>query len=136
MNKLKMLIILISSLVIFGCDTVDYNSNEIGITLLTKEWIHSREEEKDSIKIFRPKDYRNFLPSRYRQEYHYKENGECSFLVLEPADRHYFEKGFWFYENDNRLLTITDSTKNVIEVFEIKSLTENLLKFDIVESYP
>jgi hypothetical protein len=53
---------------------------------LRKFWIHSSEEDTDSIEVYRPKGY-DFPPSRARKGFEIKENGEVIFHDLNSSDR-------------------------------------------------
>ncbi|MDI6802417.1 MAG: hypothetical protein QME58_01050 [Bacteroidota bacterium] len=118
------------TLVLIGCNSDQIlNSDEIDISELKKKWIHSREEETDSIQIYRPVNYKVFPPSRYRQVYSFADSGECEYLVLAPNDAHYFENGTWTFNEDNKLLVIFDSTQQAIRELKIISVTKDQLKF-------
>lgn len=105
------------------------NSDNIVIAELKKEWKHSREEETDSIQIYRPVDYKEFPASRYRQAYIFADSGKCKYLVLAPNDAHYFKNGTWSYSEGEQILIIYDSYQDVINKFKIISVTNDLLKF-------
>lgn len=64
---MKGILFIITVVIILGCNTIE--PKDINIELLNKEWVHSREEEKDSILVYRPIDYKEFPTSRYRQMY-------------------------------------------------------------------
>ena len=106
---MKTLIFLtLASLLIFSCDTTDVQySDEIIISKLEKEWVHSYEEETDSVQIYRPADYKDFPKSRFRQSYIFNKNGECAFLVLAANDAHHYDNGIWNYTKENQILTIS-----------------------------
>ena len=123
---MRKIIIFFYALVLLGCNSDQIaNSDEIDIDELKKRWIHSREEEIDSIQIYRPFDYKEFPPSRYRQVYSFSDSGKCKYLILAPNDAHYFENGTWTYNGKNQLLVIFNSSQQVIREFEIISVTKD-----------
>lgn len=48
-------------------------------------WLHSHEEDHDSIRIYRPQDF-NFPPSRGRSGFELNRNGEALFGQIAPTD--------------------------------------------------
>ena len=128
-NKMIKLFFFFYAFIFFGCNTVEsQNTDTIVIDDLKKEWKHSREEEIDSIQIYRPSDYKEFPISRYRQIYSFKDSGKCDYLVLAPNDAHYFEHGTWTYSEESRILIITDFSQQMIRKFKLIILTKELLK--------
>lgn len=127
---MKKILFIFSLIFIFGCNSDEIlNSEIIDIAELKKQWAHSREEEKDSIQIYRPIDYKEFSPTRYRQMYSFAESGKCEYLVLSPNDAHYFESGTWTYNEDKQLLVIYDLSKQTKRVLKIILVTKDQLKF-------
>ena len=126
---MKNIFLLFCLLIILGCDSDKIlTSDTIKVSELTKEWVHSREEEIDSVRIYRPAGFKHFPSSRYRQKYIFKDDGLCKYYVLHPGDAHYYEVGTWTYnENDQRLI-IYDSSKNVESEFRILILNRFMLK--------
>lgn len=117
-------------LILFGCDSEKIlTSDTIKVNELTKEWVHSREEEVDSVQIYRPAGFKHFPSSRYRQKYIFKNDGVCRYYVLHPGDAHYFTDGIWTYNENDRRLVIYDSSKVIESEFKVISLTRFMLKF-------
>lgn len=104
------------------------SSSSIDISLLLNEWVHLYEEDADSVQTYRPADYMEFPPSRYRQRYIFEESGNAEWLVLSPTDAHYFESGKWLYDETENHLIITDSTDTHLKRFKIISLEPDLLE--------
>ena len=131
MNKsmFKLFIILFSlAFIIINCNSVESKSTDkIDINFLIKEWKRSFEEETDSVQIFRPSDYKEFPPARFRQTYDFMEDYTCKYLVLSPNDAHYFEEGTWRYDSENKILEITTSQNNIVIKYRITNLSEDLL---------
>jgi hypothetical protein len=128
----------------FGCvqksspvNTVATNSNQAlsqtNSDDLYQHWIHSSEEEKtDSEQIFRPKDFKEFPPSRFRMQYIFRKNGECEWYFLSPDDNHRFKTGTWRIDpNDKNILQITKD--GTTETYRIKELTKNVLRIALME---
>ena len=128
---MKKLIVLFYTLFLFGCNTgVNQKNDKIIIEELKKEWTHSREEETDSIKIYRPSDYKEFPASRYRQIFSFLDSGKCEYSILASNDAHFSEQGFWSYNENEQIITITDTTQTIIKRIEVIEVTKELLKFD------
>ena len=127
---MKKLFFLFYAIFIFGCNTDGIlNFNKIDISELKKQWVHSREEETDSIQIYRPVNYKDFPPSRYRQVYSFSDSARCEYLVLAPNNGHYFENGTWAYNEDNQILVIFNSSQQIIRKFKVVLLAIDILKF-------
>ena len=122
---MKNIIFILISIFFFNCETVE--TKDFNINMLKKEWVHSREEEKDSILVYRPSDYTEFPPSRYRQIYFFADSGFCKYYVLSPSDAHYFEEGTWEYKEDE-ILNIFNPQKELIISYKIITLKDNLLE--------
>jgi hypothetical protein len=98
----------------------------INIKLLSQHWLNSSEEETENIKIYRPKNSREFPPSRFRMQYIFSEDGTCKWYYLAPNDGHHFRDGTW---------KIDANAENVIHIeqdgkvsYRILELTEELLR--------
>lgn len=117
------------AVVLLGCNTDEIlNPDKIDISELEKDWVHSREEETDSIQIYRPINFKEFPASRYREVYSFSDSGRCRYLVLAPNDAHYFKNGTWTYsENDQKIIIFNSAAQAIIE-FKIISVTMDLLK--------
>jgi len=109
-------------------------SNQTNSDDLYQHWIHSSEEQKtDGEQIFRPKDYKEFPPSRFRMQYIFRKNGECEWYFLSPDDNHRFKTGTWRIDPDDKnILQITKD--GTTETYRIKELTKNLLRIVFVNS--
>jgi len=102
----------------------------IDLNALYKEWIHSREEEKDpAIAIYRPSDSVSLPPSRFRMKYRFQENGSCSWLTLAPNDAHYMTNGTCDYpENSGNIITIYKASGEKVGELIIFELNDSILK--------
>ncbi len=71
-------------------------------------WMHSREEQESNSddRIFRPCDYKEFPPSRFRQSYTFNSDGSCKYLFLAPTDGHYNKDATFTFDNESKELVI------------------------------
>jgi hypothetical protein len=93
-----------------------------------RHWLRSMEEEKTggNEQIFRPADYKNFPPSRFRMQYKFDPNGDCMWLYLAPNDAHSLKPGKWSIdERDKSIVRIQMDSKT--EAFRITKLTREIL---------
>ena len=98
------------------------------LDLIKGSWIHSREEDdENSYLIYRPSDYKEFPPSRFRQYFEFKDNHVCSYLVLAPNDAHYIQEGVWEYNESTNIIKIMSETDIIFE-FQILELKKSVLK--------
>ncbi len=128
MRKLIFLIVILSTaLVIASCKK--NNDDTILISLLEKSWTQSYEENtSESYNVYRPSDYKDFPPSRFRQVFNLKENNICDYLVLALNDGHYMENGNWEYDEKTNIIKIMNKDLIVLYEFEIIELKNDLLK--------
>jgi hypothetical protein len=77
--------------------SIEMNTQKIDIKLLLQHWLNSYEEEIENsdIKIYRPKNSKEFPPSRFRMQYIFSEDGKCQWYYLAPNDAHHFRDGTW-----------------------------------------
>ena len=133
MRGLAQLILLATLVATFGpaCEkpSAPNAGHSIDTSNLVGHWVHSREEEtaESNIHIYRPADYQDFAPSRFRMRYKFHEDGTCDWLYLHPADAHHFKDGTW------QIVSTADSILNVDQdgnehSFKIVELKPNLLR--------
>ncbi|MEM7087870.1 MAG: hypothetical protein AAF489_16935 [Bacteroidota bacterium] len=93
-------------------------------------WKNSREESKDpSVStVFRPCDFMEFPPSRFRFSFELMKAGECRIAMVGATDAHYMENGTWTFDKKTRLLELFNAEGNSHRVFEIINFGENLLE--------
>ena len=126
--KKKMIILGILNVLLFtNCEQEDVNLNKI-----EGSWFHSQEEDNENGDwTFRPSDYKEFPPSRFRQYFEFKDNNVCSYLVLAPNDAHYIQEGVWKYDESTNIITIMSESEVVFE-FQIIVLNKNILKLKMM----
>jgi hypothetical protein len=108
------------------------NTSATDITLLYNCWTDSREETKegDTTFIYRPCDFKDFTPSRFRHRMELKQNGEGSSLILAPTDAHYTVPTKWAYDKDQKIVTVKDESGKVILKFKVVALAKDRLEID------
>ncbi|HMQ48251.1 MAG TPA: hypothetical protein PKA00_14900 [Saprospiraceae bacterium] len=104
-SLMSLLLPLLATGFMASCET-GKNTLVTADSLLINCWTHSYEEESGGVeKIYRPCDYQEFPPSRYRNTYIFKENNVCEYLTLAPNDAHTTSNGTWAYsKTDNKLI--------------------------------
>ena len=105
-------------------------TNGIKQTDLIGCWTDSMEENNpnDSIRIFRPCDFKEFPPSRFRFKMELKNDEKCTWLYLAPNDAHKMMAGTWNYKRDTKTLRIFNAQNEEVKMFQISEKEENLLK--------
>ena len=97
------------------------------LEFLLREWWHSREEDHDSVQVFRPKNYK-LPPSRFREAYKFTVDGSCPWFFCGEGDGHYFEDGIWGISNkDHSILAIKGTKIQKLFRYKINKLYANKL---------
>ena len=92
-------------------------------------WAHSYEEEAgEQNRKFRPCDFQEFGPSRFRRKIELAEGGLCQYLALSRTDKHAMKSGSWTLGDDN-VLTILDANKTVVYQWRVMQLEDDLVRF-------
>ena len=68
-----------------------------------KHWVHSHEDDTKDIKVFRPVDYK-FPPSRGREGFEFKKNGEFILYRIAPTDGSNKFFGHWKTGGKNKII--------------------------------
>ena len=92
-----------------------------------KHWIHSREEDTEDVRVYRPSDYK-FPPSRGREGFEFKENGEFIWYGIGPTDRPQKIPGTWTSEGKNQIRVSLEAPRQDSYTMQIVSCDERLLK--------
>lgn len=125
-------IIIIGSIILSACARGAASIGGSVPDLLQKEWKHSYEESSGNIEIYRPSDYKTFAPSHFRQVYSFKNNGQCDYLVLHPADAHYMTNGTYTYNPDSKIVMVKAKDGKQVVQFEVLELGADIMKIQIV----
>ena len=96
--------------------------------MLEKSWTHVTEESSEQYDLYRPSDYKEFPPSRFRQVFDFKENGVCEYLFLEPTDRHTMRTGKWNLDEKTNTIKVYDQDSVLLYQFEVVEMGEDILK--------
>jgi len=93
-------------------------------------WTNSREESKDPAvsTIFRPCDFMEFPPSRFRFSFELMKAGNCKISMVGATDAHYMEAGTWAFDKKTKLLELFDGEGNSHRKFEILAMDVTLLE--------
>jgi len=119
-------------LTVMSCNTNYEQEKVYDLNLIKRSWLHSQEEDNENGDwTFRPSDYKEFPPSRFRQYFEFKDNNVCSYLVLAPNDAHYIQEGVWKYDASTNIITIMSESEVVFE-FQIIVLNKNILKLKMM----
>jgi hypothetical protein len=111
-----------------ACNEEPTKSEAIEIGLLFNTWYDSYEEKTDSTDIFRPEGYKELPASWFRRTIAFNDDGTCRWLVLDPADRHYFENGTWKFNGAERLIFIYNDKGEEVHILKILELNRELLR--------
>lgn len=111
---------------LFSCDSDELKENSNYPEVLLNTWF----ETDDTNGEYRPSDFMDFLPSRYRQSYAFYENNICDYLVTSPIDAHYTVEGKWEYNSENEVLNIYDPQGQLHREFIIIEISKNLLHLE------
>jgi len=92
-------------------------------------WTHSYEEEAgEQNRKFRPCNFQEFGPSRFRRKIELKEEGQCQYLALSRTDKHTMKRGSWTLGDDN-VLIVTDVNKKVVYQWRVMQMEDDLVRF-------
>jgi hypothetical protein len=115
----------ILSIVQLSCLDRPMNNNLSPV--IFQHWIHSREEDTEKVKIYRPRDYQ-FPPSRGRDGFEIKEDGEFIQYGIGATDKPQEITGTWKAEEDNKIRVSFDNQEQKSYIMQIVSCQERLLK--------
>lgn len=120
--------LLILYVVQLGCLENQMNNNLSHA--IFKQWIHSREEDTEGVRVYRPSDY-NFPPSRGREGFEIKENGEFIRYGIGPTDRRQKITGTWKVEENNKIRVTFEGQRQESYTIQILSCDEGVLKVSL-----
>lgn len=92
-----------------------------------KHWIHSHEEDEKDVQVYRPSNYK-FRPSRGREGFEIKSNGEFISYDIGAADGTDIVNGNWIEEESNKLKISFPGGLKKLRILNIVSCDENILK--------
>lgn len=129
LNKLRLKRKVITSLIalsIFSLGCANQVTNGVSSAMF-KHWIHSHEEDSEGIKVYRPSDY-NFPPSRGREGFELKENGEFIIYGIGATDKYEAIVGTWKAEGENKIQVSFDNQNEQSFTLDIVASDEDVLK--------
>lgn len=121
--------LLIFSLVVFTLSSFSTCMENLDKELLGC-WTDSREESKDPAvsSVFRPCDFMEFPPSRFRFSFELMKAGQCKISMVGATDAHFMEDGTWTFDKKTKLLDLFDREGNSHRKFEVLSIDTNILE--------
>lgn len=94
--------------------------------LFGKVWVHLREEDNEmNALVFRPSDFGEIPPARFREKFEFDKDGSCQYLSLASNDAHKMQEGSWEMEEDR--LVVKDSKGNVVYSYVVVKCERDLL---------
>lgn len=129
LNKLRLERKVITGLIalsIFSLGCANQVTNGVSSAMF-KHWTHSREEDSGEIKVYRPNEY-NFPPSRGRDGFELKENGEFIYYGIGATDKREAVIGRWKAEGENKIQVTFDNQNNQSFTLDIVASDEDVLK--------
>ncbi len=117
----------ILSMILLGCLENPMNNKLKLPSTIFQHWIHSREEDTDDVRVYRPSDYK-FPPARGRDGFEIKENGEFIQYGIGPTDAPEKIMGPWKIAEENQIIVSLEVPRQISYTMQIVSCDEKLLK--------
>ncbi len=80
-----------------------------------------------AVDLYRPHDYKEFPPSRFRMQYVFEEGGSARWFYLAPDDGHHFKPGTWRLDHDEEDVIVVDQGGRIVS-YRVLELTRHLLR--------
>ncbi|SMO61689.1 hypothetical protein [Gracilimonas mengyeensis] len=111
----------------------DDSSTDINLEELTQHWVHSYEEEPQGsdVSVYRPHDYKEFPPSRFRMQYIFEADGYCTWFYLAPDDGHHFRPGKWQLDAQDHKVIIIEQDDEILR-YRITELNKEVLRMQLL----
>jgi hypothetical protein len=100
---------------------------------LFKQWLHSREEDAGDVRVYRPAGYR-LPPSRGRDGFELKANGEFIRYRIGPTDRPQLTAGTWQAAGADRISVNIPGENSESFTLQIVDFSADVLKVRLVDS--
>lgn len=113
-------------LTIVQLDCVENSMNNLPPAIF-QHWIHSREEDREDTQVYRPRGYQ-FPPSRGRDGFEFKPNGEFILSGLGPTDRPQSMTGTWTLQANNQIKIQVSVWGDAGRVMEVISCNDEMLR--------
>ena len=104
-------------------------ASEAPVKNLCQHWRRAYEEEREgeNVEVYRPKDAKQFPPSRFRMAYIFHADGACEWYYLSPDDDHRFKPGKWEFDRANGQILVIQK-QDVKETYRMVELTSDVLR--------
>jgi hypothetical protein len=100
--------------------------SKVDKNILSRNWVHSHEEDTDTEMVFRPSTF-NFPRARGRTSFELKPDGTLIQSGIAPDDRLQNAKGSWKLNDDNTLAFYLGSKSVPDNIMKIHSVDNNKL---------
>ena len=92
-------------------------------------WTNSYEENQsfENNQVYRPCDYKEFPPSRFRFIMDLKSDDTCEYLNLSTNDGHQMTSGYWSFDHQRKIISIFDKNKIEVKKFTITEIQKDIL---------
>lgn len=107
---------------VFSCTQKSGNQEAQATATLINCWTNSYEEnaaDAVDIEVYRPCNFKEFPPSRFRMKFDLQKNNVCEYSVLAPNDAHKTSTGTWEYQTNSATLLIKDENDTVVHKFKV-----------------
>jgi len=93
-------------------------------------WVHSNEEcnPDSAFTVYRPCDYKELPPRRFRYKVEFKKGKNCSWLALSPSDKHEMQDGKWKYKAKEQKIEIFDKSGTLVKTFHLIKISKDMMK--------
>lgn len=98
-----------------------------------QRWLHSREEDTEAIQVYHPAHY-PFPPSRGRNGFEFRSNGEFILYGPGPTDRPQERVGRWTARSENQISIDVSVWGEAGRIMEVISCNEETLKVRYLDS--
>ena len=122
---MRTFLILLVSLIIASCQKNDNMT-------LNKCWALG--ETIDNVMVFYRCNDERLTPNSFRESYVFQSNNRVKYLVLHPADAHYFEDGFYEYDLETSSLSIIDRNNKPLVNFRILAIQNDQIKLELIDN--
>lgn len=83
--------------------------------------------------IYRPCNFKDFAPSRYRAIIDIKEDYTCQYSQLSPVDAHSLKHGVWKFDKEESVLQVIDTEGNLVFKYLLGSLNRDRMVLQNIE---
>lgn len=88
-------------------------------------WVHRYEEDTNQYSQYYRPEKTSILPSLYRNQLIFAQDGTCQYRWLSPVDAHKMKDATWIF--DDGTLYILENTVEIIDAYDILTYTDSLM---------